>query len=59
MDCQIINGAADDLARVRPALFFEYDPDLTARAGANAIEVFDRCKRSATGMHSWTRTPET
>lgn len=41
MDCQIIAGAADYLARVRPALFFEYDPDLTARAGATAIRVFD------------------
>ncbi len=41
MDCQIIAGAADHLATVRPALFFEYDPDLTARAGATAIRVFD------------------
>jgi FkbM family methyltransferase len=41
MDCQIIAGAADYLAAVRPALFFEYDPDLTARAGATAIRVFD------------------
>ena len=41
MDCQIISGAADYLASVRPVLFFEYDPDLTARAGATAIQVFD------------------
>ena len=41
MDCQIIAGAADYLASARPALYFEYDPDLTARAGANAIRVFD------------------
>ena len=41
MDCQIIAGAVDYLARARPALFFEYDPDLTARAGATAIRVFD------------------
>lgn len=41
MDCQIIAGAAAYLARVRPAVFFEYDPDLTARAGGKAIQVFD------------------
>jgi hypothetical protein len=41
MDCQIIAGAADFLARVRPVLFFEYDPDLTARSGGKAIDVFD------------------
>lgn len=41
MDCQIIAGAAGYLASVRPALFFEYDPDLTAQAGATAIQVFD------------------
>jgi FkbM family methyltransferase len=47
MDCQIIAGAADHLASARPALFFEYDPDLTARSGATAIHVFDVLK--ATG----------
>ncbi len=41
MDCQIIAGAADYLANARPALFFEYDPDLTAQSGATAIRVFD------------------
>ncbi len=41
MDCQILAGAAGYLAEVRPVLFFEYDPDLTARAGASAIRVFD------------------
>jgi FkbM family methyltransferase len=41
MDCQIIAGAVNYLARARPALFFEYDPDLTARAGATATQVFD------------------
>lgn len=41
MDCQIIAGAADYLASARSALFFEYDPDLTARSGAKAIHVFD------------------
>jgi FkbM family methyltransferase len=41
MDSQIIAGAADYLARACPALFFEYDPDLTARSGAIAIHVFD------------------
>ena len=41
MDCQIISGAVEYLARVRPVLFFEYDPDLTARAGGAAIRVFD------------------
>jgi FkbM family methyltransferase len=41
MDCQIIDGAADYLARARPVLFIEYDPDLTARLGATAIHVFD------------------
>lgn len=41
MDCQIIAGAAEYLGRVRPVLFFEYDPDLTARSGATALKVFD------------------
>jgi FkbM family methyltransferase len=41
MDCQIIAGAADYLAAGRPVVFFEYDPDLTARSGATAIRVFD------------------
>ena len=41
MDCQILAGAAEFLARERPALFFEYDPDLTARFGTRAIHVFD------------------
>jgi len=41
MDCQILAGAASYLATVRPVLFFEYDPDLTARAGASAVQVFD------------------
>jgi FkbM family methyltransferase len=41
MDCQIIAGAADYLGRVQPVLFFEYDPDLTARSGATALRVFD------------------
>ena len=44
MDCQILAGAADYLASMRPAIFFEYDPDLTARAGASAIRVFDVLK---------------
>ncbi len=41
MDYQIIAGAVDLLATARPALFFEYDPDLTARAGGSAIRIFD------------------
>ena len=41
MDSQIITGAMGYLASVRPALFFEYDPDQTARVGGTAIQVFD------------------
>lgn len=41
MDCQIITGAVEYLASVRPVVFFEYDPDLTARSGDKAIHVFD------------------
>lgn len=41
MDCQILAGAVDHLARVRPTLFFEYDPDLTATFGDAAILIFD------------------
>lgn len=41
MDCQILSGARRHLMEARPVLFFEYDPDLTARAGADASAVFD------------------
>lgn len=41
MDCEIIAGSSEYLARARPVLFFEYDPDLTTRVGADAIQVFD------------------
>ena len=41
MDCQILAGAVDYLARAHPILFFEYDPDLTATFGATAILIFD------------------
>ena len=59
MDCQILAGAVDYLARVRPALFFEYDPDLT-RASAPRRSGSSMCWRPpATGTHSCMRTPVT
>ncbi len=41
MDCEIVRGGLNFIARAHPVLFFEYDPDLTAQvSGVSAVKTF-------------------
>jgi len=49
MDIAILNSAHDWIARQRPVLFFEYDPDLQNAHGAGGLELL--CQLERPGYH--------